>query len=69
MKQAIETMLRRRFVRLHGEGAAHQADVYRCQSCGRLITWNKIRQADVCCQGHVVPAQPTWLEKIRLLAF
>jgi len=67
MKEFIETHLRKRFVRLHGEGEAHQADAYRCQTCGSLVTWNKIRSADLCCQGHVIPATPTWMETIRLL--
>ena len=67
MRAAIESYMRKRFVRLHGEGEAHQADTYRCQTCGALVTWNKIRTGEVCCQGHVVPATPNWLETIRLL--
>lgn len=67
MKELIESYCRKRFVRLHGEGEAHQADAYRCITCGRLVTWKKIRAADMCCQGHVFPATPTWLETLRLL--
>lgn len=67
MKQIIETYLRKRFVAMHGEGEAHQADVYRCQTCGHLATWNDIRSARVCCQGHVIPAVPTWPETFKLL--
>jgi len=61
-----EAWLRKRFVALHGEGEAHQADFYRCYSCGRLTTWNKIRKADVCCQGRVVPTNPTAWETLRV---
>ena len=68
MKEFIEAHLRKRFVRLHGEGAPHQADLYRCQTCGTLTTHNKISKGDVCCQGHVIPATPTWMETFRLLA-
>jgi hypothetical protein len=69
MKQLIEGWLRKRFVKMHGEGAAHQADIYRCASCGKLVTWKKIRNADLCCQGHLNPTNPTMLEKFRLIAF
>jgi hypothetical protein len=68
MKQGLESFLRRHFVRLHGEGEPHQADVYRCQVCGSLVTHKKIAVADICCSGRVVPANPTWFEKFRLLA-
>ncbi len=67
MKEFIESYLRRRFVKLHGEGEAHQADLYRCQTCAAPITWNKIRSGDVCCQGHVIPATPSLIEAVRLL--
>lgn len=66
MKQMIENWLRAKFVKLHGEGEANQADFYRCRSCGKLVTWNKIRNADLCCSGQVVPVNPTSLEKIKL---
>ena len=69
MKQWIESLLRKRFVALHGEGEAHQADLYRCVTCGNLITWKKIRSADLCCQGHVFPATPSWKETVRLVIF
>lgn len=67
MKNWLEAWLRKRFVKYHGEGEAHQADVYRCITCGNLITWKKIRTADLCCQGHVFPATPTWKETFRLM--
>ena len=66
MKQAVEAWLRRKFVAMHGEGAPHQADFYRCTVCARLTTWNMIRSANVCCEGHVVPAYPTKMEIVRL---
>ena len=66
MKQEIEARLRKRFVARHGEGEAHQADVYRCQTCGRLITWNRIRNLNLCCQGRMFPTNPTRLEMVRL---
>ena len=62
-------MLREWFIRCHGEGEPHQADLYRCITCGRLITWKKIRTADLCCMGRVCRTNPTWWETIRLLAF
>lgn len=68
IKSKLESWLRRRFIGYHGEGEPHQADVYRCQTCGRLITWNMIRSANVCCAGRLIPAQPTALEAFRLLA-
>lgn len=67
MFEYVEQFLRRRFVALHGEGEWHQADVYHCQSCGRLRTWRHIRAADMCCQGRVIPVNPTTWEKFRLL--
>jgi len=69
VKALVESWLRKRFVKMHGEGEAHQADVYRCTTCGDLITWKKIRKGDVCCQGHICPATPTWKETIRLVCF
>lgn len=59
-------MLRKWFVKLHGEGAAHQADVYRCVACGRLVTWNTIRGGKACCGGRVRPSRPKFMETIRL---
>ena len=61
-----EQWLRKRFVDLHGEGEAHQADFYRCNVCGHLRTWNMIRKADVCCQGRLVPTTPTWWEMAKV---
>jgi len=60
-------MLRKLFVKFHGEGEAHQADLYRCITCGSLVTWNKIRSGELCCGGRVRPSNPTLLEKIQLL--
>lgn len=59
-------MLRKYFVKRHGEGAANQADFYRCMTCGKLHTWNKIRKGEVCCAHRLIPANPTWLETVRL---
>ena len=62
-----ETWLRKRFVALHGEGAPHQADFYRCITCGALVTHNKIRTGKrLCCQGRVCPTEPTVLETVRV---
>lgn len=69
MFQPIEQWLRRRFVVLHGEGAAHQADVYRCTTCGGLRTHKQIGAGDVCCAGRLAPTVPTWFEQVRLLVF
>jgi hypothetical protein len=69
MKQMVETWLRKKFVELHGEGAPNQADFYRCQVCGRLVTWNKIRKADMCCSGRLVPVNPTPLEVAKVFLF
>ena len=67
---SIDTLLRNRFVRLHGEGESHQADLYRCVTCGRLITWKMIRAGDVkCCQGRLCKTSPTLWEAFRLIAF
>jgi DNA-directed RNA polymerase subunit RPC12/RpoP len=64
-----EAKLRQWFVRRHGEGAANQADLYRCMTCGRLVTWNKIRSTKFCCMGRLVKSNPTWWETIRLFVF
>lgn len=65
--ERIEGWLRRRFVRLNGEGEAHQADVYRCYTCGVLVTWNRIRRGRTCCLGRLVPTNPKWYEAVGLL--
>jgi hypothetical protein len=65
----FDAALRARFIRYHGEGEAHQADLYRCITCGRLMTWNRIRTRDVCCLGRLTKTNPTWWETVRLLAF
>lgn len=62
----LDNALRKYFVRLHGEGAPHQADLYRCTTCKNLITWKKIRTGDVCCGARMVPANPKFFEKVRL---
>ena len=69
LKTVVESRLRQRFIRLHGEGEAHQADVYRCFNCGRLVTWKKIRNGQSCCMGRLVKTNPTWMETFRLFAF
>jgi len=66
---ALDTLLRKHFIRHHGEGAAHQADFYRCMSCGGLITWKKIRSNTLCCAGRLTKTNPTWWEAFRLLVF
>jgi hypothetical protein len=59
-------MLRELFLKLHGGGDENQLDIYRCASCGRLVTWNFIRSGKRCCSGHVVPTMPSFLETVRL---
>ena len=61
-----ETWLRKRFVALHGEGEINQADFYRCQTCGKLRTWKHIREANLCCQGRLIPATPTAWETFKV---
>ena len=63
----LDIYLRRWFVHNHGEGEAHQADVYRCYNCGRLHTWKHIRSANLCCAGRLIPVNPTTWEKVKLL--
>lgn len=63
----MEKLLRRWFVYNHGEGEPHQADVYRCQTCGKLRTWNAIRAGNVCCMGRLVPVTPSAWEQFKLL--
>ena len=61
-------MLRKWFLYLHGEAddPEKQADVYRCMTCSKLLTWNKIHAGDACC-GRIRPTEPTFLEALRLL--
>ena len=59
-------MLRKLFVKLHGEGEAHQMDFFRCHACHRLITWNMIRGGRACCGGRVVPTNPSLFETVKL---
>lgn len=66
---SFDTRMRERFVRLHGEGDPQQADLYRCLTCSRLVTWRKIRAGELCCMGRLCKTNPTWLERIRLIAF
>ena len=65
----LTTKLRQRFISLNGEGEENQADVYRCYTCAKLLTWNFIRSGKFCCIGRVVPATPGPLETMRLLLF
>lgn len=67
IKRIIEQALRKRFVRLQGEGELHQADVYRCISCGGIVTWNMIRENRACCGSRIRPADVKFKESIRLL--
>lgn len=60
-------MLRKWFVSWYGEGEAHQADLYRCLTCARLITWKRIRAGRTCCAGRIVPTEPRFVEKVRLM--
>jgi len=69
MKAKVEAWLRAWFEKHHGLGEAHQAEVYRCSSCGRLVTWKKIRAADLCCTGRLIPSSPTFWQVIRLFVF
>jgi hypothetical protein len=63
-------MLRKWFVRWHGEGAPHQADLYRCETCHGLVTHKRIRTGQLCCQGaHFRPTNPRLFEVVRLFAF
>jgi hypothetical protein len=66
----ISAFLRKRFVSKHGQGDTHQYDLYRCESCGGIVTWKMIRQeADHACGtiSRIRPTNPTTLESIRLL--
>ena len=63
------SLIRKWFVHCHGEGEQHQADIYRCTTCGQMVTWNKIQSGNVCCGGRVRPSSPRFLEAIRLLVF
>lgn len=60
--------LRKWVVYNHGEGAPNQLDFYRCSTCGRLNTWERIRKEGRCCPGaHLVGTNPTLIEAFRLL--
>lgn len=62
--------LRKRFVKLHGEGSPHQYDLYRCEACGGIVTWKQIRgEVDHPCgpARRLRPTNPTFLEAVRLL--
>lgn len=59
-------MLRKLFVRWHGEGEAHQLDLYRCMGCRRIVTWNMIRSGERCCAGRLAPTNPTFWETLGL---
>lgn len=63
----LEKWLKDWFVKWHGEGEEHQAQVYRCLACGRLMTWTKIRKAEICCAGRMSPTHPKLWEKFQLL--
>lgn len=65
----IEAVLQRYLARWHGRGEAHQYDYYRCHGCGRLVTWNAIRQGGCTCglSHKLSPAHVRWYEQLRLL--
>mgnify|MGYP001573560647 CR=1 FL=1 len=65
----LDTWLREIFVKRFGEGEPNQADFYRCQSCAKLRTWRDIRAANLCCQGRLVPANPTAWETVKVFVF
>ena len=61
-------LLRAWFVRHHGEGAANQFDVYRCDQCRSIVTHKMIRRGGCRCAGaRMRPTNPTMLETFRLL--
>jgi hypothetical protein len=59
-------LLRRWFVHFHGEGEEQQQDLFRCLTCRRLVTHNRVRNGKMCCGGRVSPTSPTVIETIRL---
>ncbi len=59
-------MIRKWFVYWHGEGEKHQADLYRCITCGHLVTWTQIKKGWGCC-GRIRPTNARFLEALRLL--
>jgi len=59
-------MLREWFIKRHGGGEAHQADVYRCMGCGGLLTHKNITAGAVCCAGRVAPTNPSYWEIFKL---
>lgn len=62
-------MLRKLFVKWHGEGEGHQADLFRCEGCGGLVTWRMIREGRACCARRMRPTNPRFFEAIRLFIF
>ena len=52
-------MLRKWVVYWHGEGAPHQADVYSCRACKRLVTHRVIADGGCRCGGNTI--QPKML--------
>lgn len=70
MLAAIDKVGRAWFVRCHGEGMAHQYDVFRCEGCRGLVTHRLIKGGGCpkCLQGtRMRPAVLTVREKLRLL--
>jgi hypothetical protein len=65
----ISRLLRRWFVYFHDEGEEQQLDLYRCLTCGRLITHRKIKTNNLCCKSRVSPTNPSFFEIIRLFVF
>jgi len=61
-------MLRRWFLKHHGEHEPHQFDLYRCSVCRGIVTHRMIRAGGCQCAGsHLSPTNPTAREVFRLM--
>ena len=61
-------MLRRWFVKHHGEGEHNQYDFYRCDQCHGIVTWRMIRLGGCgCSRSRLRPTNPTMVEAFKLL--
>jgi len=66
----LDRLLLRWFTYCHGVGEKNQCMVYRCEKCRRLVTHRRIALGGcVCSSNRVSPTNPSFIEKIRLLAF
>lgn len=64
----MQNPLRKWFVYWHGEGEAYQADLYRCQNCWKIVTFNQVRQGGCpCSHGKLCPTNPTFAESFKLI--